>query len=133
MTKEEAIKALTSKDVSNPDIMLEALEMAIEALKQESKKEKRGRIMDIHKKYLFDESDLLIINNADRVSEELAPSVHSVFHPLIEKSNLVKVAEFELGLPLCSFLFAFEEHVKGAKELRKKLEIYFCGEEVEGL
>ena len=34
MTREEAIEALTSKDVCNSDIMLEALEMAIEALKQ---------------------------------------------------------------------------------------------------
>ena len=35
MTREEAIEALTSKDVCNPDIMLEALEMAIKALEQE--------------------------------------------------------------------------------------------------
>lgn len=89
--------------------------------------------MDIHKKYLFGKDDLLIINNADRFSEMAAPSVHSVFHPLIERLNSLKVAEFDHGLPLCSFLFAFEDHVKGAKELRKKLEIYFCGKEVEGL
>ena len=89
--------------------------------------------MDIHKKYLFGKDDLLIINNVDGFSEKAAPSVHSVFHPLVEKLNSVKVAEFENGLPLCAFLFAFEEHVKGAKELRKKLEIYYCGEEVEGL
>ena len=37
MTREEAIEALTSKDVCNSDVMLEALDMAIEALKQESK------------------------------------------------------------------------------------------------
>ena len=35
MTREEAIEALTSKDVCNSDIMLEALEMAIKALEQE--------------------------------------------------------------------------------------------------
>lgn len=34
MTREEAIEALTSKDVCNSDMMLEALEMAIEALEQ---------------------------------------------------------------------------------------------------
>ena len=32
MTREEAIEALTSKDVHNSDIMLEALDMAISAL-----------------------------------------------------------------------------------------------------
>lgn len=37
MTREEAIEALTSKDVSNSDVMLEALEMAINALKKEPK------------------------------------------------------------------------------------------------
>lgn len=35
MTKEEAIEALTSKDVCNSDMMLEALDMAIEALNQQ--------------------------------------------------------------------------------------------------
>lgn len=89
--------------------------------------------MDIPKKYLLGNDDLLIINNADRLSDEIAPSVHSVFHPLIEKLNSIKVVQFEFGLALCSFLFAFEDNIKGAKELRKKLEIYFCGEEVEGL
>lgn len=34
MTREEAIEALTSKDVCNPDLILEALDMAIEALEQ---------------------------------------------------------------------------------------------------
>lgn len=37
MTRQEAIEALTSKDVSNSDVMLKALEMAINALKQEPK------------------------------------------------------------------------------------------------
>lgn len=40
MTKEEAIEALKSKDVCNPDLMLEALEMAIKALEQELKTER---------------------------------------------------------------------------------------------
>lgn len=35
MTKQEAIEALTSKDVCNSEMMLEALDMAIEALEQE--------------------------------------------------------------------------------------------------
>lgn len=35
MTREEALEALTNKDVCNPNVMLEALDMAIEALKQE--------------------------------------------------------------------------------------------------
>jgi hypothetical protein len=35
MTREEALEALTSKDVNNPAIMLEALDMAIKALEQE--------------------------------------------------------------------------------------------------
>lgn len=34
MTREEAIEALTSKDVCNSDMMLEALDMAIKALEQ---------------------------------------------------------------------------------------------------
>ena len=37
MTREEAIEALTSKDVHNSDIMLEALDMAIKSLSQEPK------------------------------------------------------------------------------------------------
>ena len=35
MTREEAIEALTSKDVHNSDKMLEALDMAVKALEQE--------------------------------------------------------------------------------------------------
>ena len=37
MTREEAIEALTSKDVHNSDIMFEALDMAVKALEQEPK------------------------------------------------------------------------------------------------
>ncbi len=38
MTREEAIEALTSKDVHNSDKMLEALDMAVKALEQEPRK-----------------------------------------------------------------------------------------------
>lgn len=40
MTREEAIETLTSKDVCNSDMMLEALDMAIKALKERPIEEK---------------------------------------------------------------------------------------------
>lgn len=62
MTREEAIEALTSKDVHNSDTMFEALDMAIKALEQES-------VLDKVKAEIEQEYNRLSATRADETLE----------------------------------------------------------------